>query len=40
MKRYVIADLVVDMEVSGRTERQAAAYAAEADGPCGYHPDM
>lgn len=33
MKRYVIADLVVDMEVSGRTERQAAAYAAEADGP-------
>ena len=33
MKRYVIADLVVDMEVSGRTERQAAAYAAEVEGP-------
>lgn len=33
MKRYVIADLAVDMEVSGRTERQAAAYAAESDGP-------
>ena len=33
MKRYVIADLVVDMEVSGRTARQAAAYAAEIDGP-------
>ena len=33
MKRYVIADLAVDMEVSGRTERQAAAYAAEANGP-------
>lgn len=33
MKRYVIADLAVDMEVSGRTEKQAAAYAAEANGP-------
>ena len=33
MKRYVIADLAVDMEVSGRTKRQAAAYAAPAKGP-------
>lgn len=32
MKRYVIAGLKVDMEVSGRTERQAAAYAAPAEG--------
>lgn len=33
MKRYLIAGLAVDMEVSGRTERQAAAYAAPANGP-------
>jgi len=33
MKRYQIADLAVDMAVSGRTERQAAAYAAPANGP-------
>lgn len=33
MKRYVIADLAVDMEVSGRTEQQAAAYAVPANGP-------
>ncbi len=33
MKRYMIADLAVDMEVSGRTEIQAAAYAAANEGP-------
>lgn len=33
MKRYVIAGLAVDMEVSGRTEQQAAAYAAPNNGP-------
>lgn len=33
MKRYLIAGLAVDMEVSGRTEKQAAAYAAANDGP-------
>lgn len=33
MKRYVIADLKVDMAVSGRTLRQAEAYAAPAEGP-------
>ena len=32
MKRYVIADLTVDMDVSGRTLRQAAAYEAAAQG--------
>ena len=32
MKRYVIAGLKVDMEVSGRTERQAVAYLASAEG--------
>lgn len=33
MKRYMIAGLAVDMEVSGRTEKQAAAYAAPNEGP-------
>ena len=33
MKRYLIAGLTVDMEVSGRTEQQAAAYAVPNDGP-------
>lgn len=33
MKRYEIAGLAVDMEVSGRTEQQAAAYEAPAEGP-------
>lgn len=33
MKRYEIAGLAVDMEVSGRTELQAAAYAAATNGP-------
>ena len=33
MKRYLIAGLKVDMEVSGRTEQQAAAYAAPCEGP-------
>lgn len=33
MKRYMIAGLAVDMEVSGRTEKQAAAYAAANEGP-------
>lgn len=33
MSRYRIADLSVDMEVSGRTLQQAKAYAAQADGP-------
>ncbi len=33
MKRYVIAGLAVDMEVSGRTQKQAAPYLTEADGP-------
>lgn len=33
MKRYIIADLAVDMDVSGRTLKQAAAYAAPANGP-------
>ena len=33
MDRYHIAGLAVDMEVSGRTKRQAAAYAAPAKGP-------
>jgi len=33
MKRYVIAGLAVDMEVSGRTKQQAAAYAAPVKGP-------
>ena len=33
MDRYLIAGLAVDMEVSGRTKRQAAAYAAPAKGP-------
>lgn len=32
-KRYAIADLVVDMEVSGRTQRQAAAYETTVSGP-------
>lgn len=33
MKRYIIAGLAVDMDVSGRTLQQAAAYAAPANGP-------
>lgn len=33
MSRYRIADLSVDMEVSGRTLQQAKAYEAQADGP-------
>lgn len=33
MKRYNIAGLAVDMDVSGRTLKQAAAYAAPANGP-------
>lgn len=33
MQRYEIAGLKVDMAVSGRTQRQAAAYAAPAQGP-------
>lgn len=33
MRRYMIAGLAVDMEVSGRTEQQAAAYAVSNDGP-------
>lgn len=33
MKRYAIAGLKVDMDCSGRTSKQAEAYAAVADGP-------
>jgi len=33
MKRYKIAGLAVDMEVSGRTEQQAEAYAVPEEGP-------
>lgn len=33
MKRYQIAGLAVDMEVSGRTELQAEPYLAPANGP-------
>ena len=33
MSRYRIADLLVDMDVSGRTLQQAKAYASRADGP-------
>ena len=33
MKRYCIADLIVDMEVSGRTEQQAEPYRISVDGP-------
>lgn len=33
MKRYLIAGLAVDMEVSGRTEMQAEAYRVSANGP-------
>ena len=33
MKRYVIAGLKVDMDVSGRTLRQAQPYASDAEGP-------
>lgn len=33
MKRYQIAGLKVDMEVSGRTLQQAAAYAVPSEGP-------
>lgn len=33
MKRYRIADLIVDMDVSGQTARQAAPYAVDAKGP-------
>ena len=33
MKRYQIANLAVDMDVSGRTEMQAQAYAVPVSGP-------
>lgn len=33
MKRYLIAGLAVDMEVSGRTEAQAEPYLTSANGP-------
>lgn len=33
MGRYEIAGLTVDMDVSGRTARQAIAYAADSQGP-------
>lgn len=33
MKRYAIAGLKVDMDVSGRTLRQAQPYATDAEGP-------
>lgn len=33
MSRYRIADLSVEMEVSGRTLQQAKAYAVQEDGP-------
>lgn len=33
MKRYLIAGLTVDMDVSGRTELQARPYQVQADGP-------
>ena len=33
MKRYLIAGLTVDMEVSGRTELQAEPYRVSAEGP-------
>ena len=33
MKRYLIAGLTVDMEVSGRTELQAEPYRVSANGP-------
>lgn len=33
MKRYQIADLAVDMELSGRTEKQAEPYRVSANGP-------
>lgn len=33
MKRYLIAGLTVDMEVSGRTEKQAEPYRISANGP-------
>ena len=33
MKRYAIAGLKVDMDVSGRTLRQAEPYASDAQGP-------
>lgn len=33
MKRYMIAGLAVDMDVSGQTEKRAAAYAAANEGP-------
>lgn len=33
MERYEIAGLKVDMEAGGRTQQQAAAYAAAVDGP-------
>ena len=32
MARYQIADLVVEMDISGRTEQQAKPYLTEADG--------
>lgn len=33
MKRYLIAGLTVDMDVSGRTQRQAEPYRISAEGP-------
>lgn len=33
MKRYEIAGLQIDLQAGGRTEKQAAAYAASATGP-------
>lgn len=33
MKRYRIADLTVDMDVSGQTARQAAPYISAVEGP-------
>lgn len=33
MRRYHIAGLKIDLEAEGRTVKQAAPYAAEADGP-------
>ena len=33
MMRYRIADLIVDMDVSGQTARQAVPYAVDAEGP-------
>ena len=40
MNRYEIAGLKVDMAVSGRTQRQAAAYAAPAKCPADIEPEI